>query len=126
MKPIIEAKPPWQHGGVAVVCEKCTAVRYAQDFPEAAGDERLDIKGYLKNRLKAEGRWGPIRVVTSSCLDICARGGVTVLLDAVGRRERDARCIVVDPLEGREALYDEIVGALSPSEEQESPTKAAS
>ena len=120
MKPILEAKPSWQRGGIAIVCEKCSAQRYVEDFPESAGDERLDVKRYLKDRLKAEGRWGPIRVVTSSCLDICARGGVTVLLDALGTTGRTARCIVVDPLSGREALYDAVVGELSPTEPAES------
>jgi hypothetical protein len=114
MKPILEAKPIWQRGGVAIVCEKCTKERYPEDFPESAGDQRLNIKGYLKDRLRSEGRWGAIRVVTSSCLDVCARGGVTVLLDALGDRERSARCIVVDALEGREALYDAIVDELTP------------
>lgn len=115
MKPIVEAKPIWQRGGIAVVCEKCTKERYVEDFPASAGDERLDIKGYLKSRLKAEGRWGPIRVVTSSCLDICARGGVTVLLDSLGDTGKPARCLVVDALDGRDALYDAIVEELTPA-----------
>jgi len=115
MKSILEAKPVWQRGGVAIVCEKCTKERYPEDFPEAAGDERLNVKGYLKDRLKADGRWGPIRVITSSCLDICARGAVTVLLDPLGNPEKAARCIVVDPLQGREALYDAIVADLTPT-----------
>jgi hypothetical protein len=123
MKPIVEAAPRWQQGGVAVVCEKCTKQRYEEDFPGSAGDERLDIKGYLKSRLKAEGRWGPIRVVTSSCLDVCARGGVTVLLDALGDAAKPARCIVVDALEGREALYEAIVGHLAPSVAPGPPTE---
>jgi hypothetical protein len=111
---ILEAKPIWQRGGVAVVCEKCTSKRYSEDFPAAAGDERLDVKGYLKNRLKSEGRWGPIRVVTASCLDVCARGGVTVLIDPLGSPSKSARCLVVDPLTGREELYDAIVAELTP------------
>jgi len=129
MKPILEAKPPWQQGGVAVVCEKCTKERFVEDFPEHTGDERLNIKGWLKDRLKAEGRWGPIRVVTSSCLDICARGGVTVLIDPLGNANASARCLVVDPLDGREDLYQTIVAALTPSNapatENESDTKKA-
>lgn len=116
MKPIVEARPAWKRGGIAVVCEKCTNVRFPEDFPEHAGDERLDLKGWLKQRLKSEGRWGPIRVITSSCLDICARGGVTVLLDPLGDDQSDARVIVVDPLSGREALYDTIVRELTPKE----------
>ena len=62
MEPIVEVTPVWERGGVAVVCEKCTKQRYQEDFPAAAGDERLEIKGYLKDRLKAEGRW-----VRSAC-----------------------------------------------------------
>ncbi|GAC1424244.1 MAG: hypothetical protein NVSMB5_18220 [Candidatus Velthaea sp.] len=119
MKPILEANPSWKRGGIAVVCEKCTAVRFPEDFPEHAGDERLDIKRYLKDRLKSEGRWGPIRVVTSSCLDICARGGVTVLLDPLGSGPGNATTLVVDPLEGREALYDRIVSELTPASRTE-------
>lgn len=115
MKPMVDAKPVWLRGGVAVVCEKCTKERFVEDFPAAAGDERLNLKGYLKDRLKAEGRWGPIRVVTSSCLDICARGGATVLLDPLRTSGKPARCVVIDPLEGREALYDAIVADLSPA-----------
>ena len=122
MKPIVEAKAAWQRGGIAVICEKCTKERFVEDFPEYAGDERLDFKRYLKDRLKAEGRWGPIRVVTSSCLDICARGGVTVLLDPLGDDARAATTVVVDPLEGREALYDRIVADLTPAEAIEGRT----
>jgi hypothetical protein len=114
MKTLQEAKPNWQRGGIAVVCEKCTKERYVEDFPKHAGDERLDIKSYLKKRLKAEGRWGPIRVVTSSCLDICARGTVTVLIDGLSASAKPPRCVVVDPLHGREELYAAIVDALTP------------
>jgi hypothetical protein len=116
MKTILEARPPWQQGGIAVVCEKCTAERFIEDFPRYTGDKRLNIKGYLKDRLKAEGRWGPIRVVSSSCLDICARGSVTVLLNPLGESKQPATCLVVDPIDGREQLYDTIVETLTPKE----------
>jgi ribosomal protein L33 len=114
MKSIVETKPTWLRGGIALVCEKCTQQRYVEDFPDAAGDERLNVKRYLKDRLKAEGRWGPIRVVGSSCLDVCARGGVTVLLAGIEDSTAEPRCIVVDPLEGREILYDAVVAGLTP------------
>jgi hypothetical protein len=120
MKHIVEAKAVWQRGGIALVCEKCTKERFVRDFPEHTGDSRLsNLKGYLKDRLKAEGRWGPIRVVTSSCLDVCSRGGLTVLLNPFGAEDRTAKCLVVDPLEGREALYDAIVTELTPPSPQE-------
>jgi hypothetical protein len=120
MNPIVDIKPVWLRGGIAVVCDKCTRERYVEDFPDAAGDERLDVKGYLKGRLKAEGRWGPIRVVSSSCLDVCARGSVTVVLARTDDATVQPRCIVVDPLDGREALYEAIVAGLTPHAPDES------
>ena len=114
MNRIVEATAVWERGGIAVVCEKCTKVRFPEDFPEHAGDARLEVKDWLKTRLKDEGRWGPIRVVTSSCLDLCARGGVTVLLDPIGCDAGESHVLVVDPLEGREELYARIVTDLSP------------
>jgi hypothetical protein len=120
MDRIVDTRPVWMRGGVAVVCEKCTRERYVADFPESAGDERLDIKTYLKARLKAENRWGPIRVVNSSCLDVCARGGVTVLLAGLDDAARAPRCMVVDPLDGREALYEAIVSSLTPRSPEQS------
>jgi hypothetical protein len=117
MKPLTDATPAWMRGGVAVICEKCSKERFVEDFPEHAGDERLDYKGYIKARLKAEGRSGPIRVVNSSCLDVCARGGVTALLDPLGAPDRRPRTVVVDALGGREVLYDAIVAELTPRTE---------
>jgi hypothetical protein len=114
MKTMVGATAVWERGGIAVLCEKCTAVRFPEDFPEHAGDERLRLKEWLKARLKDDGRWGPIRVVTSSCLDICARGGVTVLLDPLGTGSGNPQVLIVDPLEGREDLYARIVAELSP------------
>jgi hypothetical protein len=123
MKAVIEAKPAWRRGGLAVVCEKCTKERFVEDFPEFAGDERLDnVKGYLKNRLRSEGRSDGIRVIASSCLDVCARGGLTVLLDPLGDPNRSARCLVFDALEGREALYAAIVADLTPPAAEKTTT----
>ena len=114
----IEAIPQWaKTGGLALVCEKCTAQRFVEDFPERAGDERLELKRYLKDRLKAEGKWGAIRVVTTSCLDVCARGGVTILIDPIGRGTTQ-RCLVFDPLD-REQIYARIVAELEPKTTKE-------
>ena len=41
----IEVKPMWQRsGGLALVCDKCLNVRFPEDFPEHAGDERLKLR----------------------------------------------------------------------------------
>jgi hypothetical protein len=113
MAEMTEVRAPWLAGGVALVCDKCVNVRFAEDFPEHAGDPRLDVRSYLKERLKREGHWGPIRVVGTSCLDVCGKGTVTVLFDPIGSGAQE-RAYVVDPLAGREELYDRIVAELSP------------
>lgn len=108
----VKVNPAWKrNGGLALVCEKCTNVRYLEDFPEAAGDERLRVREYLKDRLKASGHWGDIRAVGTTCLDVCGKGTVTVLLDPIASGA-EQQCIVVDPMTERDALYDQIVAAL--------------
>jgi hypothetical protein len=101
MKPIVEAKPPWLRGGVARVCEKCTHERYVEDFPKAprraAQRERVS-----SNASRPKGAGARVRVVTSRCLDVCARGSGTVLLAGL-EDSTAACCIVADPLAGREA-----------------------
>ena len=101
-------------GGLALVCEKCLNVRFPEDFPEHAGDERLKLREWLKDRLKADGHWGAVRATGTTCLDVCAVGRVTVLLDPIGRGG-EQRCLVFDPLEDRELIYATIVRELAPA-----------
>ena len=114
----LQVHPSWdRNGGLALICDKCLNVRFAEDFPEHAGDERLKLRGWLKERLKAEGYWGQIRAVGTSCLDVCAKGRVTIFLDPVaGGGEQ--QCLVFDPLEDRELIYETIVRTLAPREMQ--------
>ncbi len=65
--------------------------------PQGGGE----LREWLKAELKREGLWGQVRVLSTSCLDICTKG-VTVALD--GGAER----LVVDPQEDREALLARI------------------
>jgi len=110
----LEVRPLWRrHGGLALICEKCLDVRFAEDFPEHAGDPRLKLRAWLKARLKADGRWGAIRATGSTCLDVCAPGRVTVVIDPVGRGG-EQKVLVFDPLEDRERIYETIVRELSP------------
>jgi hypothetical protein len=110
----IEVRPQWRrHGGLAFVCEKCLNVRFAEDFPEHAGDERLKLRFWLKDRLKAEGHWGTVRVSGTTCLDVCALGRVTVLIDPAARGT-EQKVLVFDPLEDRELIYQTIVRELVP------------
>ncbi len=117
----IEVKPTWRReGGLALVCEKCLNVRFPEDFPEHAGDERLQLRGWLKDRLKSEGLWGPIRATGTTCLDVCAKGRVTVLIDPIASGGQQ-RCMVFDALEGREAVYETIVRELAPARTEKVP-----
>ncbi len=117
----IEVNPVWKRqGGLALVCEKCSNVRFPEDFPEHAGDERLQVRAWLKDRLKADGHWGAVRATGTSCLDVCAKGRVTVLLDPVGRGG-EQKVLVFDPLEQREQLYDLIVSELAPQKTEKVP-----
>lgn len=110
----IEVRPLWRRsGGLALVCEKCLNVRFAEDFPEHAGDERLKLREWLKDRLKAEGHWGVIRATGTTCLDVCAPGRVTIFIDPVGRSGQQ-KCLIFDPLEDRELIYQTIVAELAP------------
>ena len=110
----IEVRPLWRrHGGLALICDKCLNVRFAEDVPEHARDERLALREWLKSRLKEEGHWGAIRTAGTSCLDVCAPGRVTIFIDPVGRSGQQ-KCLVCDPLEDRELIYRTIVSELAP------------
>ena len=117
----VEVNPSWRReGGLALVCDKCLNVRFAEDFPERAGDERLRLREWLKERLKAEGHWGPVRATGTTCLDVCAKGRVTIFLDPAGKGGQQ-RCLVFDPLEDREQIYETIVQTLSPRANEKAP-----
>jgi hypothetical protein len=81
---------------LALICEKCLNVRFAEDFPEHAGDERLKLREWLKERLKREG------------YDPVGAGG-------------EQQCLVFDPLEERELIYETIVRALAPRAMEKTP-----
>ncbi len=106
--------PKWLQTGLVLVCERCSKERIPEEAPEVA--ERLgdfSLRDWLKTRLKEEGRWGPIRVVSTSCLDVCAKGRVTVCLDP--KNGAPPEVLVVDPLDERDDLYRKIVDSMGPS-----------
>lgn len=94
--------------GLVLVCERCSKERIPEEAPEVAariGD--FDLRGWLKSELKAHGQWGEIRVISTSCMDVCAKGKVTVCLDP--KNGEPAHVLVVDPLDDRDDLYRKIV-----------------
>ncbi len=115
MSDAVEVLPSWaRKGGLALICQKCLDVRFAEDVPEHAGDERLNLREWLKDRLKHDGHWGTVRATGTTCLDVCAKGRVTILLDPVGKGG-EQRVMVFDPLNDRDEIYKTIVDALAPA-----------
>lgn len=102
-----EVKPKWLRSGLVLVCERCFKERIPEEDPAVA--ERIGdfhLRNWLKERLKEEGRWGPIRAISTSCMDVCARGRVTVCIEP---QHGEPIVMVVDPLEEREEIYRTIV-----------------
>jgi predicted metal-binding protein len=90
------------------VCERCSTERIPDEAPglaERMGD--FNVRNWLKSALKERGAWGAIRVVSTSCLDVCAKGKVTVFLDPqTGERPT---VLVVDPIDDRDRLLARIL-----------------
>jgi predicted metal-binding protein len=103
-------KPKWLGKGLVLVCERCSKERIPEEDPEMAarmGD--FQLRDWLKAKLKEDGRWGPIRAISTSCMDVCARGRVTVAIDP---EDGETAVMVVDPMDDREELYAKIVEKL--------------
>lgn len=104
-------KPKWTQGGLVLVCERCFKERIPEEDPEIArriGD--FHLRNWLKERLKEAGHWGAVRAVSTSCMDVCARGRVTVCIEP---RDGERSVTVLDPLAEREELYEAIVERLT-------------
>ena len=109
MQPI---KPKWMNAGLVLVCERCYKERIPEEDPDKAaeiGDFRL--RDWLKTRLKEDGHWGKVRAIGTSCMDVCARRRVTVVIDPqIDGKSSEA--FVIDPVADRETLYTTIVDRL--------------
>ncbi len=101
-------RPKWRAGGLALVCGRCSSERIPEETPEiAARHGTVPLRTWLKAALKERGKWGPIRAISTSCMDVCAKGLVTLCV--VPSDGRASETFVVDPLEDRERAYDRIV-----------------
>lgn len=107
------AKPKWTKSGLVLVCERCFKERIPEEDPDKAAEiGDFHLRDWLKTRLKADGHWGKIRAISTSCMDVCARRAVTVVIDPKMPGEQ-AQAFIVDPIVDREQLYDAIVLRLS-------------
>lgn len=115
MQPV---RPKWSAAGLVLVCERCAKERIPEEDPEKAAEiGDFQLRDWLKERLKADGLWGKIRAVSTSCLDVCARRNVTVVLDPKVDGKR-AEVFVVDPIADKEHLYRTIVSRLGEADER--------
>jgi len=109
-----QIKPKWSQGGLVLVCERCAKERIPEEDPDKAAEiGDFHLRDWLKSRLKEDGRWGPIRAINTSCMGVCARRHVTVVIDPKSEDE-NAEVFIVDPLADREEIYRRIVARLCP------------
>ncbi len=109
MQPV---KPKWTESGLVLVCERCYKERIPDEDPEkAAAIGDFNLRDWLKARLKEEGHWGHIRAISTSCMDVCAKGLVTVAIDSQNTHEH-ADVFVVDPIADKEELLKTIIAKL--------------
>ncbi|HVA28738.1 MAG TPA: hypothetical protein VNF68_11180 [Candidatus Baltobacteraceae bacterium] len=105
MQPV---NPKWLERGLVLVCERCSKERIPEETPEIAaqlGD--FNLRDWLKAELKEHGEWGTIRVISTGCMDVCAKGRVTLCIDP--KNGGPAEVLIVDPLEEKQVIYDKIV-----------------
>lgn len=122
MQPI---KPKWMNSGLVLVCERCFKERIPEEDPDKAAEiGDFHLRDWLKTRLKQDGHWGKVRAVSTSCMDVCARRRVTVVLDPQ-IDGKTAQAFVVDPLADREALYELIVDRLGDARNEAATTDNA-
>ncbi len=101
--------PKWRDR-IVFICSydrACSAKNNAGFSKPSCGPKgSSELRGWLKERLKADGLWKRVRVTTASCLDICSGEGVTVTIQ--GRTgEGDVR--IVDVSNDKEELYRAII-----------------
>ncbi|MDZ7969189.1 MAG: (2Fe-2S) ferredoxin domain-containing protein [Nostoc sp. DedSLP03] len=96
---ISTVSPRWE-SGLVLVCSQCANERLGSTASE-------DLENWLKSRLKFEGLWGDFRVVSTSCLGVCPRMGITVVIVSNGSYG-NSPCLIVNSPSDRELLYSYI------------------
>ncbi|MBH8550894.1 (2Fe-2S) ferredoxin domain-containing protein [Nostocaceae cyanobacterium CENA357] len=104
--PIPTVSPRWQ-SGLVLVCSQCANEQPTNSHRTGRKSTAAeDLENWLKSRLKFDGLWGEYRVVSTSCLGVCPRGRVTVVLGSDAGDK--GLCLIVNPQSDRERLYSYI------------------
>ena len=90
---------PWSEA-VVLVCTKCSKSILASSLQEE-GNAGENLKTFLKKSFKESGDLSKIRIVTSSCLDVCIDETQAVTFASV---EGDTETFTVHPEKDREEL----------------------
>jgi hypothetical protein len=100
----IEKQPtPWSEA-VVTICEKCGKSLQGLKLKEE-GNAAENLKRYLKSRFKAGDDPKKVRVVTSSCLDVCIKDKVALSYNPAAGSKRSQQVLTVHPEEDREQLF---------------------
>ncbi|WP_375506333.1 hypothetical protein [uncultured Nostoc sp.] len=104
---IPSVSPRWK-SGLVLVCSQCANERSNSFHPTSKSSTASeDLENWLKSRLKFEGLWGEFRVVSTSCLGVCPKSGITVVIVSNGSGG-NSPCLIVNPQSDRELLYSRI------------------
>ncbi|AVH69021.1 hypothetical protein NLP_0066 [Nostoc sp. 'Lobaria pulmonaria (5183) cyanobiont'] len=104
---IPNVSPRWK-SGLVLVCSQCANERSNSSHRTAKSSTASeDLENWLKSRLKFEGLWGEFRVVSTSCLGVCPKSGITVVLVSNGSCG-NSPCLIVNPRSDRELFYSYI------------------
>lgn len=104
---IPNVSPRWE-SGLVLVCSQCANERSNSSHRTTKSSTASeDLENWLKSRLKFEGLWGEFRVVSSSCLGVCPRMGITVVIVNNGSHG-NSPCLIVNPQSDCELLYSYI------------------
>jgi hypothetical protein len=99
---------PWS-GGILMICTKC-GKSISGSLLKESGNPADNLKMVLKKQFKDEGLGGKVRVVTSSCLDICIDDYQAVTWAPVNGKTES---FIMHPEKEREELANFIKKAIS-------------
>jgi predicted metal-binding protein len=100
----IEKQPtPWTEA-IITICEKCGKSLDDLKLIEE-GNAAENLKRYLKGRFRTTENPKKVRVVTSSCLDVCIKNKVALSYNPVAGSKQTQQVFTVHPEEDREELF---------------------
>jgi predicted metal-binding protein len=95
---------PWSDA-VLMICEKCG--KSLDDLKlEESGNASENLKKYLKGQMKDHGLNKNIRIVNSSCLDVCIKNAVAISYNPVDTKTHAQQTFTVHPEQDRQQILN--------------------